>query len=485
MTGVPSNIILPYFGMDFDASGASGGNVAMPFKALLIGQKTTSGTITANTLQQVFGTDQVDLFCAKNSMLSLMAKKWFAQTKVVDTFIIALADAGTGTAATRVITFTGPATARGQIALEHNGQRIVVAVADGDTATNIGDAFVAELANYNVGFTAVNSSGEVTCTAVNKGVAGGESLGDMRYNTEPTDQLPTGVGVSIAAVTPGTNDPDIQDAIDAIGDNKFNVIVNPYADDTNLDLLETYLETQFLASYMRDGLCYQAMRGDVSTQTTFSTGANRNCPHAVLIDCQNRRCATWELAAAYAGAVAASAQDDPGNPLHRIKLQGIKPNLSSERWLFTERNTLARNGIATLTDENGVQTESTVTMYLKNSAGAVDTAYQYQNTLFIGGYARWDFVNTINTKYPRARLADSALGFDPGIAVMTPAIGKMEAVSWFSKMQRKGLFEDIEQFKEELVVQRSEDNVNRLEWLVSPNFVNQFIVGSGVIAFRL
>jgi phage tail sheath gpL-like len=478
--------MLPFVGFDIDSSKATGGRGVMPFKALIIGQRTSDGTLAEAVLEQVFSAADVETRAGRTSMAAAMGRKWFKQTTNVETFLILLDDHTSATDATRAITITGPATADGSISFYFNGTRVTISVSDEDTATDIGDALVAELANYNyLGFAAANVTGVVTCTAANGGVAASESLGDMRFNIDPNESLPTGVGVSIAATTPGTNDPDLQDAIDVFGDNKFNTIVNPYADDTNLDLLETYLETQFGAMYMKDGLCYQAMRGTVTELTTFSTGANRNCPHAVLIDCENRQAATYELASAYAGAVAYSAQNDAGEPLHYIKLNDIRPNLSSERWTGAERNTLARNGVATIKDEVGVQTEATVTMYRLNSAGAADTAYQYQNTLYMLGYARWDIVNTINSKYPRARLASSSAGMRAGIKVMTPAIMRLEMMAWFNKQNFEGNFENVEQFQDDIVVEIDANNVNRINVQCSPDLVNQFITGSGVISFLL
>jgi phage tail sheath gpL-like len=486
MAGVASNYILPFVGVDIDASLASGGAALMPFQGLIIGQKVAGGTLDQAVVQQVFSSEGVETLAGYNSMAAAMARKWFKNAQYVDTFLVLLDDAATSTAATRVLTITGPATADGTLTLLFNGVRVSVAVSDEDTATEIGDNLVAALLDYNyLQFVGVNVTGTVTFTASNKGVAAGEALGDMRVDPDPTVELPAGVGASFAATTPGTVDPDLQDVIDVLGDEKFNVIANPYADDTNLDLLETYLELQYGAMYMRDGLCYQAMRGSVSTQTTFSTGANRNCPHAVLIDGENRQAAMYELTAAYAGAVAKSAQEDSGNPLHYIKLVDIRPNISSERWIGTERNTLARNGVATLLDGNGVQTEATVTMYLKNSAGAADIAYQYQNTLYILGYARWDLVNGIRSRYPRARLAKSSEGFAAGIKVVTESVMKTEVMGWFQKMQYMGLFEDISQFQDELVIGIDTNNVNRINIQCSPNIVNQLITTSGVISYRL
>lgn len=484
MTGVPADFILPFIGIDFDASLATAGASYMPFKALIVGQKLSGGSLAANTLQRIFKAEEVENYAGINSMAACMARIWFKNTQFVETYLILLDDDAAGTQGTRTITFTGPATEDGTVTLEINGERVTFSVANTDDATTIGDAFVAAVAlKDKLPYSYANVTGTVTQTSANDGVAASDS--DVRLGTEPTDQLPAGVGVTVGSITPGTNDPDAADARDAIGSMKFNVIVNPYADDTNLGIWEDYLEQQFGAMYMRDGLVYQAMRGSVSTQTTFSTGANRNCPHAVLIDGENRRVTMYELATAYAAAVAESAKADPGKPLMRIALKGIKPNVSSERWEDTERNTLAKNGIATLTDENGVQTEATVTMYLKNSAGAADIAYQYQNTLFILGYMRWIFVNQIATKYPRARLMDSVEDVEPGLQVMTPAIMRAEIMSWFWFMRGKGLAENPDQFKNDIVAKRSDSDPNRMEVIISPDIVNQLITVSGVMAFRL
>lgn len=483
MVGVPNNFIVPFVGIDIDSSFASQGGAVMPFKALMIGQKTASGTLSQGVLQQVFSIADVIGYAGNASMLHAMARRWFAQTQYTETYIITLDDA-VGTQATVDLTITGTsATEDGQLVIEINGDRIATAVAVGDTPTDVAAAIDARMADFDyLPWTSSPTAGVVTFTATNDGVAAGD--GDFRLGDNPTDKVPAGLSASFGAITPGTVDPDIQDAIDAIGDVKFNVIANPYNDDTNLDALETYLETQYGAMYMRDGLCYQAMRGTVSELTTFSTGGNRNCQHAVLIDAGNRRCSTYELAAAYAGIAAREMEADPGSPLHRVTLQGIRVNASSERRSAAERNTLALAGVATLTDEVGVQTDSTVTMYLKNSAGATDTSYRYQNTLYILGYTRWDWVNTLNTKYARARLAQSAEGFRANIKVITPVSAKMETISWFLKHREGGLFQGSESdFANGVVAYIPEDNPNRLEIQVSPDLVNQLITVSGIIAF--
>jgi phage tail sheath gpL-like len=52
-------------------------------------------------------------------------------------------------------------------------------------------------------------------------------------------------------------------------------------------------------------------------------------------------------------------------------------------------------------------------------------------------------------------------------------------------METLGLVENIEQFKTDLIVERNVQDPNRLDFLLPPDLVNQFIVGAAQIQFRL
>ena len=48
-----------------------------------------------------------------------------------------------------------------------------------------------------------------------------------------------------------------------------------------------------------------------------------------------------------------------------------------------------------------------------------------------------------------------------------------------------GLVENAEQFKRDLICERNATDPNRLDWLLSPDLVNNFMVGGVKIAFLL
>jgi phage tail sheath gpL-like len=124
-------------------------------------------------------------------------------------------------------------------------------------------------------------------------------------------------------------------------------------------------------------------------------------------------------------------------------------------------------------------------MYQTNSLGADDIAYLDANTLFTIMYLRYDFRTQILSRYPRAKLANDGVQIGPGQQVMTPKLGKSEAINIFRGWETLGLVEGIDTFKRDLICVRSTTDPNRLEWILPPDLVNQFRVGAATIQFLL
>jgi len=258
-----------------------------------------------------------------------------------------------------------------------------------------------------------------------------------------------------------------------------------YSDDTNLNAIEVFATAQNAVMVEKEGVWYSAKRDTRANMITFGTNTNRNNQFIAVAPAYNRQNSVSEIAAAIAGACALSIEDDQAVPLHRIQLQGLKALGENERWTAIERNQLALSGVMTLTDDNGVQTDSMVTMYLKNSAGASDVAYQQQNTVYQLMGLRYRWRNWLATRYPRAKLADNVEKLNSGQIVMTPAVGKAESIAWFKTELAAGQVENLAQFKRDLVVERDATNVNRMNFLLPPDLMNQLIVGSTILQFRL
>ena len=483
--GVPQNIIVPFVGVEFDSSRAFQGPATLPVQVLLFGQKLSGGTGATETLLLVTSADQVGELAGFGSVVHRMAISYFANNKTTTTYIMLLDDAGGATAAQTDLVVTGTATANGEVDLYIDGDRYAVGVTSGDTNTTVSAAIMAAVnADPNTPVVASEPvAGTVRLTAKNAGIAAGDI--DVRYNYNDGEVLPAGISIADPANTPGTVDPDVQDVLDNIGDAWFNVLAAPYNDATSLEAIETFLTNNAGPLVQKDGMYYFAKKDTRANLITFATNSARNNPYVTMLDGTNRPSSNAMQCAAVAGRTAESIESDTAVPLHRMALAGLLPIASEDRYTLIERNQLAVNGIATMTDDNGVQTESTVTMYLKNSANASDIAYQFQNTVFILMRLRYTFVNRIKTKYARAKLANSTQRLRSGQQVITPAIGKAEAVAWFLLEEELGQVENVEQFKNDVVCERNLSNPNRLDWILPPDLINQFIVGSADMQFLL
>ena len=482
--GVPASIIVPFVGVSFDNTHAVQGSANLPVRACIIGQKLVGGIGLVGTLYLVTSADQVRTLAGIGSHAYRLAAKWFSVNRQTPVYLNLVDDAAASAAATYTSTLGGTATAAGELALYIDGQRFAVSVSVGDLAATVGASMVTLVnADTSLPCTLAYATGSFTATARNKGVTAGDF--PVMWNYYPGEQIPAGLTAAATfTATPGTGEPDMTPPLAAIGDNWFPIYVSTYNDGANLAKIETFLETQSGPMYQRDAMFYTAKRDTLSNLVTFGTDSARNCQFVTTIAATGCPESLAGVAAAVASATALSITDDPAVPLHRMALN-LLPALPSARFTLDERNTLAKSGIATLRHDNGVQTEATVTMYLKNSAGAADTSYQYQNTMFILMNLRYTFVQMILRKYARAKLADSAERIEGGQSVITPDIGRAEAISWFLSMEAAGQVENLKQFKAELVCRRSTTNPNRLEWILPTDLINQFIVGSGDLQFRV
>lgn len=236
---------------------------------------------------------------------------------------------------------------------------------------------------------------------------------------------------------------------------------------------------------MIEGMAFAASRENHSGLGTL--GNSRNSPHVSIMGAYGIPNAPWEVAAAVAGTVAFYSNIDPARQFKTLPLTGILPPASGDRFTMQERNILLYDGISTFVVDAGgvVRLERIITTYKTNPAGADDPSYLDAMTPMLLCFLRWDFRNHILRKYPRHKLANDGTRYGVGQAIITPKIGKAEAVAKFRDWEDMGLVENGEQFKRDLICERNATDPNRLDWLLSPDIINNFMVGAAKIAFLL
>lgn len=472
---VPSNIRVPLFYAEFDSSRAVQGLALQNYKALMIGQKTSGGSATANVPVLVTSADQAKSLFGAGSMLHRMFIKWFKNNKSTEIWAIPLADNGAGVAATGTLTVTGPATAAGTISLYVGGQLVEVGVLSGDSANTIAAAINTAInAATDLPVTSGVSTNVVTLTAKNKGTNGNKI--DLRLNYQSDEATPAGVAVAIVAMASGATNPSLTALISAMGEVQYHVIVNAYTDATSLTALEAELLDRFGPIRQIEGVAIAVASDTVGNLTTLGNG--RNSKHSLIFGVNKYLNPVEEIAAAISGQMALSASIDPARPFQTLGLVGILAPAVADRFLWSERNTLLFDGIASLNVGAGgvVQIERAITTYQLNSFSVADPAYLDANVLFTLSYLRYSFKALMTSRYPRHKLAKDGTRFGPGQAVLTPKVAKAECFSIFRKWEEKGLVEGFDQFKNDLIVEINATDPNRLDMRLSPDLINQLVV---------
>lgn len=483
---VPAGIRVPFLYAEFDNSNALTGAGVQPYKTLLAAQKLAAGTKAELTKHLITSEAQAKEYFGAGSQLARAAAAYLKVNKVQELHCVAIDDAAAGVAATGDLTLGGAPTKAGTLKLYISGKKAQVAVAVGDSLDDIVIALAAVItADSDFDVTAAPNgvtAEQLDLTAKNKGEAGNDI--DVRLNYFIGDELPEGLTAVVTPMADGATNPDIQEVLDILDDEQFLLFTTPYKDAANLLALETELTARFGPLTQNDGYHITGARGTLSELNAI--GDSRNSQFTTIKRCSGPT-NPYEQSAALAAAIAAAASIDPARPFQTLALPGVLAESESEKLTLEERNILLNHGIATdKVDAGGtVRIERVITTYKQNPAGADDVSYLDLNTLLTLSYLRYDFRNFWLNKYPRHKLANDGTQFGAGQAVMTPKVAKAEAIGRFRLWESLGLVEDIDSFKEQLIVERNSQDVNRLDFLLPPNLINQLRVVGVKIGFIL
>lgn len=479
---IPLNIRVPYVYTEYDATRANQGPGVQPFKALMMGQRLAAGTVAALTPKRVTSVAQAAKYFGAGSNLHRMAIAWFKENTFTELWMVAFDEPAAGVKATSTITFTGPATESGTIALYIAGERVQVGVTATDSATTIAAAAVAAInANTNLPVTAANASGVVTLTAREKGVLG--NFNTARANYFEGEVTPAGVGIAFAAGVTGTGVVDLTTLWAVLGDEHYNVFVMPWNDAATLAVLSD--ETEDRAGPLRqiETVAFSAKDDTHGNLGTF--GNARNDKFLTVIGVYKSPTPSYEIAASYAAVGAYYLAIDQARPLQTLELSHVLAPALVDRFTQQENNLLLYDGIATVyfDAQGNTRLQRTITTYQENALGADDPAYLDVETLYTLSYIRWSVRTRILLKFPRHKLANDGTRFGSGQAVVTPKIMKAELVSLFEEWENLALVEGSDQFQKDLIVIRNASDPNRLDVRLPPDLVNQLRVTAIQIQF--
>lgn len=479
---VPSNLRVPFLYAEFDNSNAVSGPQTQPYKTLMIGPKLASGTKAEKTKHLITSRQQAKEYFGAGSLLAEMAGKYLDANKTNELHCVSLSDDEAGVAASGKLVLSGAPTAAGVLSAYIAGKLARVAVDSGATLASIATALTAVInADSDSLVSAVADAAEITLTAKNKGTHGNQI--DLRLNYFDGEELPAGLSVAITAMAGGLANPDVSEVFAALDDTQYILMVSAFNDAANITVVEAELTERFGPLKQNDGYCHYGAKGTVSELNTI--GDARNSQFTVIHRASGPTHPASQVAVKV-GVIAAAGQIDPARPFQTLAVPGILPESDDEKLKLEERNILLYHGIST--DKvvgTQVVIERVITTYKTNNAGADDVSYLDLNTLLTLSYLRYDWRNYMLRKYPRHKLANDGVRFAAGQPIMTPKLGRAEAIAKFREWEFIGLVEGLEQFKEQLIVVRAQGDVNRLDFMLPTDLVNQLRVLGTQFSFLL
>lgn len=483
---IATDWLVPGAYIEIDHTKAVRGLPVMPRKILLIGQRLNSGSVQEGVLTKVTRKEDGINYFGRGSMLAQMVQASLKVNPFSETYALALDDNAAGNAATGTITFTGSPTESGTLNLLIGGTAVQVGVTSGDTATEVATATAAAInAKLDLALTAAAALGVVTLTARHKGLEGNDI--DVRINYYTGEFTPAGLVVAIVAMAGGTANPDALDAIAAIANLAPYTIVMAWTDTANVAAMENELQGRWGGMDMRTGHSFGFKRGTYSALSTY--GSARNSAHSTFPGLNKSPSLNWVIAAQFAAAVEFAGANDPARPFRSLELPDVMAPAEIDRFTDAERNLLLHDGISTIIfDDSGkAMVEQVVTTYQTNSFGLEDRSLLKLNTKWTVDYMRYVFRFSILRDYPRHKLAgdDVLTLIQPGQAIATPKLIRNTLIGEATKLVRIGIMEDLEQFKRDLIVVRSDADQNRVNAILPPNTVNQFDVFAGAVQYIL
>ncbi len=484
---IPITLRTPGAFVEVDSTVAQSNVGTFPFKALLIGQRTTAGTVAQLIVKSTTSALQAREEHGPGSISHLFAEAFIAENPLTSLDVASIDDLPGGVAAAGRLAFGGTIANPGTSIFYVSGTRILVAcLTDLSTcATNLAAAINA-VTGLPVTAAVGTPTSAVVVTAKNDGVAGNRI--DLRINHLPGEELPPGLTMTISAMgieTAGSGDAVISDVFAAISGVHYDVICHAWPHDTaNLDLMETEMAARADALVGQQGVVLLCHSGTHSA--LVAVGNARNDEFASMAGVES--VPGWDIVrgASIAGQAARFLELDPVRPLTgRRKLRGFGPS-DSAKFTDSERDLLLHDGMSTLRYDRGnkAEIERLVTMYQQTTGGSPDEAFLDVQTMFGLSFVRRSYVAFMERQYPNHKLAIDGTPIASGSPTVTPQIAKGEASGWYAGLVREGICEDLATFKAQSVFQISGTDPNRLEAFLAINFVNQLRVIAVKLQFK-
>jgi len=407
-------------------------------KTLVIGQKVAAGSQDAGELVENIQNDNAwDNLFGPNSQIAGAIRDYRKINDVSSLDAICLDDDGGGVNAAGSIAFTGPATEDGTMEVVIGSERnftFEIIISETDSADDIGQALEDEVnANLNCPVTATNASGTVTLECDNAGTVG-NGIGLK------VSGLVAGVTFTLTAMAGGAGDPTLTDVFDPAGDERYQTVIWPYADTTEL---RAWLDDRFnVDDDVLDGIGINSqtdtlanllsLGGTLNSQSLITVGdasvddddfkgpAQLEIPYSKAAQTAAVRSLRLTVDANIADIVDSSngALDSFGGPAiaslpyHNTPMSRLPIIDVNKGFTKSQVKQLRDAGISVIGNNSERNTSilgSMVTTYKTDNAGNPDISFTFANYVDTSSNCREFFTNNMKKRFSQSRLTNGDL----------------------------------------------------------------------------
>lgn len=447
----------------------SAGQYESKTRVLLCGHKSSAGSLDADKPAICATPAEAAQLAGPGSMLYEMFRVARRQAPVQEIWLSAVPV--TGTPAVKTVAIGALSTAGGSGVFEIAGRKISLDVGPSEakavTATNLAaaiNAYVDPLTLAYLPFTAAVVADDVVLT----GRHAGTLLNEVELYADAS--IPGNVfagKLTFTDTTAGTGAASMAATLAALGDELFDWIVSPFADATNLDLVQTALSDlagRWAWNNQLYGHYVTVNTGNTGAQTSY--GLARNDRHISALARIASPTPSWEWVAGYAvRQVPWLADDTNGNAARNqsdLVIELVRPPRDRSLWpKQAVNNVLLGSGMSTfrVNAVGQVTIGKCITMERLNAAGQPDTVFRNVQQIAIAAHSLRYFRAGLSYRHANKAYARANPGNLPSISTNDEIFADL--VMLHRDLVDRGLLVNTEEFARRLKVETDLTNASR------------------------
>jgi phage tail sheath gpL-like len=475
-TSIPgSGLVAPTFAFEVN----SGGSYGTTSRMILQGYITSAGSLALNTPTPCASQQQADALCGPGSMLREMYRVAQAIAPAQPIWLEAVADPGTTKASWTITVGASPQPAPGAGYVVLCGKILQIAVLSTDTPTTIAANLAAAINGYYdsltsamLPVTATASAAIVTLTARHAGAI----MNDFDYYVPPNSWNVFSGTLTYASVTAGTGTPpNMAGAFAAIGLQKADFVVSPFADATTLSAAWTFFGDaagRWSWNQQVYGAYWFPVSGNFATRITAGL-ALANARQLVPIGrpggfTNGTPTPSWIWVAERAALEAPWLSDIVTgrvscNQSNRATLESLPPRDTTTWDNYNARNQLLQASISTnrVNASGQVTIDKTVTAYKTNPAGSPDTTFQGVQSIYQLGFGLPYIRYVVSQEQGNKSLKKE----NPASLQSVATLGDIKAslIGAVTTLENQGVFDDLATTAANMLLAINPDNSARVD----------------------